>query len=386
MEQSRRQFVALGCGVLTTGCLGVIDTDDVPTAADLEATLAELERPETMRATVETTFDREGETSTTTDVIEARADGKTYIEGTSDDATFRNTDDGERGWFYDVERNRVAVMGSERTGESHIAYIYGETERYFDELEASGLESTTLDDRDVYRVRFDPPPDETVERSITVLVGNTEYVIPLETEARDDSNGFQNSVDRIDVWFDRETLFPVKQIVETDDTDLEAIYTALTLNEPIDDERFAFEPPEDALVEEHVFPYLERYDTIEDATAAVDVSITEPAFVPDRFDRAAAAAVDYPYADALKEVSVRYASEETDGESIRVGVCNGPRPFDVTGERVTVDGTTATLAESDLGTTLEWSCDDRVYFLVATETVERDTVLAVAESIDEGCQ
>lgn len=386
MEPTRRGFVALGCGAVTTavaGCLNVGGSVET-TAADLESTLAELDRPETVIATVETTFDRDGTTSVATNEIRARLTGETYVEGSSDDATFRNVDDGDRGWFHDLERNRVAVLDSQRTGESHIDYIYGETTTYFDQLEARLRAATTLDGREVYRVRFDPPPDETVERSIGVLVGNTEYVLPLETKDREET-AFQKRVDRIDVWFDRETLFPVKQVIETSDVDLEAVCTSLSLGEPVDDELFAYEPPADALVEEHVFPYLDRYDSLADAEAAAGVEMAPPTRVPERFERAAAAVADYPYADDLRAVSVRYAGDESVGESIRVGVCTGSRPFELDGEAVTVDGVSGTIVESDLGTTVEWPCGERTYYVVATASVDRETVLSVAESVDEDC-
>ncbi|QSW98517.1 LolA family protein [Haloterrigena alkaliphila] len=386
MEPTRRKFVGLGCGAATAvaGCLSVGDDGEGTTDADLEARLADLDRPETMIATVETTVERDGTTTTTTDEITARLTGETYVEGRNDDRTFRNVDDGERAWFHDLERNRVAVMDSEMSGESHIEYLYGETTTYFDQLEARVGGEATLDGRSVYRVRFDPPPSETVERSIGVLVGNTEFVIPLETEEREDSE-LQQSVERIDVWFDRETLFPVKQVVETDEADFDAVSTSLSLNEPVDDELFAYEPPADALVEEHVFPYLERYESPADAEAAAGVEMAEPTHVPERFERAGAAVVDYPYANDLREVSGRYAGDASVGESIRIGACNGPRPFALEGETVTVDGVSGTIVESDLGTIVEWACEERTYYVFATATVDRETALSVAESVEVDC-
>ena len=384
MGLTRRGVVALGVSAIpaaTAGCLRP-SGDDATTAADIESELGDLDRPETMVGTVETTFDRDGTTTVTVDEITARISGETYVEATSDDATFRNVDDGERAWFHDLERNRIAVMDSEMSGESHIEYIYGETTTYFDQLEAQVREETTLDGRDVYLVRFDPPPDETVERSISVLVGNTEFVIPLETEERETTE-LQETVERIDVWFDRETLFPVNQVVETNTVDYDAIYTSLSLNEPVADDPFAFDPPDDALVEEHVFPYLDRYDSLEDAEVAANVEMALPTYVPERFERATAAVAEYPYADDLREVSVRYAGDESVGESIRVGVCNGPRPFDVDGEAVTIDGASGTIVESDLGTTVEWPCGERTYYVFATASVERETALSVAESVDD---
>ncbi|QRV15600.1 hypothetical protein JMJ58_01460 [Haloterrigena salifodinae] len=387
MRQTRREFVALGVGaipVATAGCLRLRGAD-ATTAAELERQLGDLDRPETMTGTVEATFDRDGTTTVTVDVVTARASGETYVEGTTDDATFRNVDDGERVWFHDLERDRIAVLDSEMSGESHIEYIYGETTTYFDQLEAKVSEETTLDGRDVYQVRFDPPPDKAVERSISVLAGNTEFVIPLETEERETTE-LQETVERIDVWFDRETLFPVKQVVETDAVDFDAIYTSLELNEPVSDDPFAFDPPDDALVEEHVFPYLDRYDALADAEADAGITMAEPTCLPKRFARATAAVADYPYADDLREVSVRYAGDESVGESIRVGACNGPRPFDVAGEAVTVNGASGTVAESDLGTTVEWPCGERTYVVFATASVERETALSVAESIDDDCE
>ena len=389
---------------VTAGCLAVPTGDGTPSAAELEADIAAAEPPTTATATLVSVHETDGGTTRYEEDMWMHADGRTAVETTTSDGTrYTNVGDGEYAWFYQHGADRVTVLDPERTGESHFDYLYDEQRRYFETLEVTAIEEATVDGRETYHVTFEPPRDVEGERTITVLVGNTEYVIPLEStdedvdEADDGATEAATAatapVDSIDVWIDQETLFPIKQELETDAAERTWTYANASFDADIPDERFEFEPPADAVVEQDVHPLGTPFETVDDAAAAANVSVAEPTDLPEDLDRAEVEAAEYFFED-VSEVTIRYAA---DGENESAGdaadrllvyaVSSPPRPqdYDEDGESVTIGDASATLVDSEFGTQLSWTCGERGYYLFGTESIEPETVVDVAESIDVDC-
>ncbi|ELY61226.1 LolA family protein [Natronolimnohabitans innermongolicus] len=95
--------------------------------------------------------------------------------------------------------------------------------------------------------------NETVERGISVLVGNTEYIYALETvdlEAEDEYRIVEQTL-----WIDAEYEYPLKEEVVWEGPDGTEIvmterFESVTFNSGFGDETFDFEPPDDVDVYE----------------------------------------------------------------------------------------------------------------------------------------
>lgn len=400
---SRTEAVAIlvvALVVVTVGCVTVPTTDEAtPSAAELQTEIAAAEPPEMATATLESVHATADGTTTYDEEIWMHTDGRTAVETTTAAGDrYTNVDDGEYAWFYDHGADRVSVLDSERTGESHFEFLYDEQQRYFEDLDATNIDVTTVAGRETYHVTFEPPSEtDPAERTITVLVGDTEYVVPLESgdedagDETDDSStaddaGSTPAVEQIDVWIDQETLFPVKQeLVSADGTERSWTYANLSFDEDVDAERFEFKPPTDAVVEKDIHPMGTPMETVADAEDAVNVSVAEPTWLPDDLAREDVEAAEYFFED-VREATIRYGAD--DGRSIVLAVSSPERPhdYDADGESVTIgtdaDSWTATQVESQFGTQLQWTCDGQGYYLFATEEFGPKTVQEVAESID----
>lgn len=248
---SRSRFalaVVLGIAVVSAGCVGVTDGGPDGTsepAAAFEEDLESADPPSTVTATLEVAIESDGDRETFTEPVWLRAGGASRIGDVDAGSEFVEVDDGDRHWEYDVTNETVSVSDSNATGTDYIAYTYAELDRTVEEYAITTVEETTVDGREAYRVVLDPPADETIERSISIAIGDTEYVVPLETSEVDAST----DADRVELWTDREHLFPLKYCAEADDYELTIRYTDVAFDEEIDDDRFAFEPPESATVE-----------------------------------------------------------------------------------------------------------------------------------------
>ncbi|WP_226481618.1 LolA family protein [Natrinema amylolyticum] len=370
---------ALGLAVLVVLAAGCVtlpggERGSTPTAAELEAQIDDVDPPSAATATL---VSERGDTVAYTEEMWLRDDGATRTETT--DGRFRNVNDGEWAWFYDVGADRVTVIDANRTPDSHFAYLYDTQRTYFDELDVTAIEEATIDGRETYHVTFEPPRDETVDTDITVLVGDTEFVIPLETSETDESAA--PVADRVDVWMDQETLFPVKQELEGEGIDRTWTYTDLSFGDDIDDDRFAFEPPEDAVVVQNVHPYGRSVDSIAAAESETNLTVTEPAHLPADLERDEIEVTPSLSGNATT-ATLRYADD--DRRTILVSTTTTTRLPDGTGEPMTVGDRSMTKVESRFGTQLAWTCGEQTTTVFATSEFDLETAVAVAESIECG--
>ena len=101
--------------------------------------------------------------------------------------------------------------------------------------------------------------EEAVERGISVLVGDTEYVYAVDTIEKDARE--QLNITEQKIWIDAEYEYPLKErlVYEGPEGNRNVMveeFETVSFNEGLDDEAFEFEPPEDAVV----YELPEEYD------------------------------------------------------------------------------------------------------------------------------
>lgn len=341
-------FVVLLAGCVAVPSSGISDTS-------LETQITEATPPAELAATVEINHTIDGKTTTVNETVQFRADGASRIE-TADGMLI--VSNGTTRWQYDRDADTVQRLEVDPNGSSFLEGVYAQQQRYVDRYDIKSIEETTIDGRDAYRVTFDPPANESIGRSITVLVGDTEYVIPLERNDGD-VDGKERSTETVDVWFEQEHLFPIKHRVAGDDVSLETTYRNLTVNPGFDDDRFEFEPPTDEngsqSVDEIALPSIVTHETVDAADDSVPFSVAQPPAetIPDALALDEITSYEFPD-EERQQVTLSYRA---DGETITVTTSDGPRLFARGGENASLGNATGTIADTDEGTELAWSCD-----------------------------
>ncbi|AFZ74723.1 LolA family protein [Natronobacterium gregoryi] len=374
--------ILIGVTILAAGCVAVPTADD--SAAVLEDRIADAEPPNEIDATLEVREEVDGETTTTTDDIQFRADGVSRIE-TADGLLI--VTDGDQRWHHDRETERVQRFDVDPGTKPFLEGLYDQQAAYVERYDIDEIEETTFEGHEVYRVVFDPPPAETINRSVSVLVGETEYVVPLErTDGVDDQ-----AVETVEVWYDDEQFFPIKHRVEGAGVELETTYRDVTFEPGFVADRFDVDAPmEDGSDEnaedvvEVVFPELSQHETVAGVDEAVPFSVAEPPVetLPDALALDAATSYEFPDEERT-QASLSYRAN---GETVIVKTSDGPRTVAVGGDDVQIGDGAGTIADTPQGAELEWACDDDLYYSVfVSDGVGDDRALAleIAEAI--GC-
>ena len=377
-----RVAAALFLTVVLAGCVAVPDAG--LSQDSLEDQLADTEPPDALSATVEINETIDGETSQRTETVWLRADGTSRIETTANGSEQVIVNDGTDRYVHDLERD--AIRSYERDPDaSFLEGLYAQPERYLDAYDVIALEEVQFDGQDTYRVEFEPPANETIERSVGVQVAQTEYVFPLETTEVDPD---ERSADRVELWLEQETLFPVKHTVAGDGIELTTTYRNLSIDGGLADD--LFEPPtvadDDGADEtEFAFPTIDQYDTVADAETAAPFAVVEPSAdaLPDAVAFDGASSYEFHDEDR-RQLSLFYRNE--DDESVTVTTSDGPRAFATDGGSVTVGDATGTLETTKQGTELQWSCDGLYYSVFVSDALgDADVALAVGESLSLEC-
>lgn len=377
--------LALTFVLLTAGCVAL--PNDGPTTDDLEDQLSAAEPPADVAATVTVQRTIDGETTASTEDVWLRADGAARIETGTTGSEVIIVDEGERRWHYDASANWATRLETDPSATPFLEGLYAQQERYFDAYDVAEIEKMTLDGRETYRVAFDPPDNETIDRSISVLIEDTEYVVPLTTS---EGAPVERGADRVEVWYDQATLFPVKHAIEGDGIEFETTYRDLAIDEGIDDERFAFDPAavgaDEGDVEDVSFPSIESYEAVDEAAEAVPFAVAEPPadVLPAGVELDSVTGYEFPDENRT-QVSLQYRTD--DGGTVAVTTSDGPRRFATGGDAIAIGSATGTIAETDEGTELQWSCGDRYYSVFVDRAVDdgTETAVTVGESLPTGC-
>ncbi|RQG91939.1 LolA family protein [Natrarchaeobius chitinivorans] len=370
---------ALALVVVLAGCVAVPGTDG--TGTELEERITDAQPPTEIAATLEVRSQVDGEMTRYEDEVWFRGDGTSRIETHDGDLVVT---DGETRWHHDREDDSVRTIELDPEAPSTLDGLYAQQERYLtaEEYVLTDVDETSIEDRDAYHLTYDPPEGETVDRSIDVLVGDTEYVLALETSERDVDD---RRVDEVQVWLDRETLFPVRHRVSGDGVELETTYRDLVIEPGLEDD--LFEPPSASDAEsddgevEIELPSIDHFESVDRANASVPFAVAEPdpESIPDGLEADGISRYEFPDENRT-QVSLFYRGE---AGTVSVTTSDGPRSFATEGDPIDLGDESGSIESTDEGTELQWSCEDRYYSVFVSDGLEENVALEIADSI--GC-
>lgn len=277
-------------------------------------------------------------------------------------------------WTYDVSEGEATRYDLEE-GELIMSYsTFSYYESYLDRFDVEYEGTATVAGRETHVVAFTSPTNETVETSIDVLVGETEYRIPLRTTVEEEL-----VVEEHRLWVDAEHWYPLKGRTVLTGPDDESLEVSRTFEEVafetgIDDERFEFDPPADVEVDEYERPDIDRYDDVDEAAAAVPFDIPDPD-VPAGYDRQQITVSDRD--SGLPWVTQSY--EADDGDTFRFTTAE---PFEEEPVGVTIQiGDREGIAYQGLESpVLYWECSGLSHRI--SGLADEEALLEVAESVE----
>ncbi|MFC5969903.1 DUF2092 domain-containing protein [Halomarina salina] len=342
---------ALALLLVTSGCMATGPVDDETVENYVQRFDQKMNDLDGFSATRTTTVTYDGETSTSKAAVwvrpgtgESRSEtlAPTEREG---DTTVRTTD---AVWIHDASENSVQKIDY---SESDLPTTDGFGRLLDDMVNRSNVSyagTEQLDGQTVHRIEFTPTDAARFGGTLTV-------------------------------WVDAATRFPVKmhQTVDTEDLNLSTTvrYDDVELNPGIDDERFTFDPPANATVDETELPPTERYDSL-DALRANASTTVPSADLPDGFHLETAVVTRLDEGDSL---SMTFANDST-----RLSVSKqdaglyGNVSLDG-GETVSVGDETATYRTYAGTGTLQWTCDGHRYSVAGS--LSKADLTTVAESV-----
>lgn len=382
------------CGVVVLAGAGCLSLSDDSVEDEVRDRLDDAEPPEEVVATQETRADIDDETTSTQQDIWYHADGRSRVvttdEGTEAVNRTITVNDGEQLWTYFPEENRVRVIPVEEIGNNGtvgMQQFYALHERLLHEMEISDANETVVDGRDAYRVVFEPKDDGSAgddSDGVTVFdaVANPFVGLGDDEEETDESEAGGRVPNRAEIWFDTEYMFPLRYEIETEDAVVELRFRDVAFNPGIPEQRFTFEPPANATVEEVDLPDTQEYDDVEAASEAAPFEISEPSVVPEGYEFDGVTVTTF---EDENRTNAALSYRAGGREFVFVQVTDGEFEAEVDGEPVDVGGTTGTYSSDDGlgGKRLSWECNGLQYAVAGGEDLGRETFIEMARSI--GC-
>lgn len=383
--------------VVAAGVVGFWPTDAADDARQQIGTnasdkLAELDG---YVATVESSYTFGNESNRSVQRVWARpGTGERRVEmlrGPSDSLVVSN---GSVTWLYDREDNNATRLNT--TGQPTASLTQAERiERIFTRLNVTrgaDNESTTVeieprsaplpsvpsgqhdvstpaqsgDRADEYGVRYE---------GTDTVAGREVYVISIRPSPSDDNVSTLDEYEQT-MHVDSEWFLPLKTHTEwvSDGRRIETttVYRNVTFEPGIDDDRFTFEPPENATITEPDIPSVRSYDSVAALRANTDLPIPDPDIDPSyELQRAQLAPGEYRFA------SLRYTNETS---TLTVSVDNATTT-NVSGEHITIDGRELVYRQFGPTASVVFECGDFGYS-VSGSGIDRETLLDIAMSID----
>ncbi|MEY7848158.1 outer membrane lipoprotein carrier protein LolA [Natrarchaeobius sp. A-rgal3] len=260
-------------------------------------------------------------------------------------------------------------------------------ETFLESIETEYVGTDTVDGREAHVVEIHAAENASGDGGLGVLVGDTEYVLGSadETDAT-------NVTKTMTWWIDVEATYPIKEqiVTEYDEPRQHALerertvrtvtYENVRFDEPIPDDRFAFEPPPETDVVEPVDSV--DVSTFDDADGAVPFPVSEPT-LPDSFELVIVTASEFE-GDATVQFLYRNG-ESLEDDEIMGRITERPPAYgseDVETEGVgDVDGA---FVSTPMGTTLVWHCGD-VRYELTPDVDGNDEAFALDVADSMGC-
>lgn len=373
----RRRLIAAGVTAALAGCLR---ESEPPSSRDLVADAIETRaRLEDLQALRTTTAETGTETVERVERIVQRPPAESrrevlestdpqHPEGTVAVRTRLVT------WQYDPATDRVRERHHPNRVIDDRTRLVLESLLETDSLSYEGTE--TVDGRTAHVVDAEPPPDAELEHQLSVAVGNTQYVIPLQEIDDPDEVAVTRRL-----WIDDDSRHPVKEqhVVADDDREYHSVtftYEDLAIGDGVDDDAFTFEPPADA---EHVRRGIEPegvFASREAARQAVPYELPAPD-VPEPYELDRVTVLER---GTDTTTTLWYVDPELPHRELFVVVREEQRFEEEVLEAIEFDGRTGYLRDGRIES-LFWTCNGLSYEVSAPGGDE--PVLEIAESI--GC-
>lgn len=372
--------------VVLAGCTTIVTDDSEPDAEELVAdalSMADREAAVTGERTV--SFDDGNWSHTATERVWERSPAQTHskVLSTSDDSG------GSVGDRY--VRNDSTIWVTDSDAGDVTAFDVGDPptspplENYTIEYEGTD----TVANRSAHVVTIEPSA-ETIDRHVGLVVGDTQYVYPLETSPTPVTE-YEGGT----LWIDTEHAHPLKIQETYTDVDggtlaVSVTYETISFEDDVDADRF--EPPfgdedgvddggdadnESAVTEPE--PEYTEFDTREAAAAELDFDVPTLSF-PEEYERQEIAVDRW---DGLQTYHEEYA---VGGDWLFVSISEDDlRPDEP--DRTAVGELNASVVSLEHATVVTWHCgdagDDGLTYELSS-SLEEDRLLERAEAI--GCQ
>lgn len=378
------------------GCGGVLVADASPPDG---GTAAERYRAiDTVEATVVTTVENEsGTTTRRAELVRRPSTGESRRETVAPAADRGDlvVSNGSMTWMYDESAGnvtRIDASGVESGAGGYAEYL----SRLFDAVHAndstggdvgiSPLPVVPGTDRPAPATngtvgRFDVSYEGTAE-----VDGRTAHVLELTPHTTTD-DGF--AVENQTLYLDTEHLYPLRQRMsyrfDGNRTRVTVTHRNVSFDGDAAADRFTFDPPANATVDEVPLPETTRYDSVGALRANTTLDVPSPD-LPDGFALKSAThtvGTDRPFSG----VTLSYSNGSA---SVFVATYNRTDPFgEVTGpsdgEAVRLGDRNATYGEYGTAKSVTWSCREAdMRYSVSTDALSRDALLEIARSLDCG--
>lgn len=379
MIPTGKRRLALVCCVLLVAGAGCLSAPGESLEETVREEFDEATPPEGVTATHNYTYDDGTDTVSWTANVWLRADGleRTEFDSTpgTDGGSILITYDGEEVWYYFPEQDLAEVYQAE--GDPNALEVTYETyERLVSDLKVVEANEETVGDHETYHLVLEPREENDVPLDVI-----TDALFPVEAE--DEGNltaeDWETPPDRIEVWLDQEHLFPVRSTFDSPDGVRTVEYHNLTFDAGLSDEMFEFDPPEGTDVQVLDVSNVTQYEAVAGADNATPFTVAEPGTVPDGYDFQLATVATYETRDQ-RVATVWY--ENGAGSRLLVQRTNGPIYLEVDDETVTVNGREGSfeVQEENGVHLLNWSCGGVENVIATDRTVDREQMIAVAES------
>ena len=276
-------------------------------------------------------------------------------------------------WTYDPSDDEATRYDLEEEELVMTYSAFDHYEGYLDRFDVEYEGTATVAGRETHVVAFTSPTNESVETSIDVLVGETEYRIPLRTATEEEL-----VLEEHRLWVDAEHWYPLKQRTDLTGPDGESLtfsreFEEVAFETDIDDARFAFDPPADADVDEYEAPDVAHYDDLEEATAAVPFDVPDPD-VPAGYERDRITVSEREG----KLPSVTQTYEAGDGDAFRFSTVE-PFEEEPVGVTVRIGDREGVVYQGLDSPVLYWECDGLSHRI--SGLTDEEALLEVAESV-----
>ncbi|PSQ37233.1 lipoprotein carrier protein LolA [Halobacteriales archaeon SW_10_66_29] len=396
--------LAVACLLVTAGCLGGLpsengaDADDGETANETATPEAgDRDGGETPDSDTPEADDTDDGTGPDADeLLGAALDARESIDTVTGTMTVTSTSgeqsvtgtqevwlrppDEQRTELVEVEADAAGLEPTVTVTNGTVTWLYFEDENRVvraDHAQSSlGMAASALETQ----LQLDPSNLDATHDGTATVAGRDVHVVEFTADTE------EATYDSGTLWIDRETNYPLKQEMTLsaggEELTFEYEFEAVTFDEPIDDDVFAFDPPADAEVREFSELTPEQYDSIDDAEAAVPFDLPEPD-LPEGYT--------FQTAIAGENIQGYYASlqyRNENGTSIMVTVSESATDDSplFESEPVEIDGVNATITTPEDNVRIAWTDDELAYTVFGISVngdLSEETVIEVAESIVE---